>query len=293
MRLLQLFSPNAPSTVLAAIDHEGGIVQRLTERHGFTTLPAARLVAAELSPDRARVLYAKSAAELAAVGFNLNLAPVVDLHDPLNPQIGHFGRSFDADPAIVTAYAESFIGGFASANVLCAPKHFPGLGHCHDDSHDDLPDITSTWSEIELKPFAQLIARGEAHVIMGGHVRLDTVENEMIPTTLSSAVTTGLLRDKLAFQGVAMTDDLDMAAVHNLMGRREAVIRAIAAGNDLLMVRNATNFDPCLPQNIVDWVNEAISKGSLSKDRIRESADRVRRLKQALANGVAVPSVPR
>jgi beta-N-acetylhexosaminidase len=291
LELVRFFFSRAPSPLLMAIDHEGGAVQRLTERHGFTKLPSARAVAENLSPEEAKQLYAKAGGELSGVGFNVNLAPVVDLHDATNPAVGQYGRSFGSDSATVITYAEAFIDGFNGSGVLCALKHFPGQGLARSDSHSELPDITSTWTEQELAPYAQLIKNGRAELIMGAHLRLATVEKEPIPTTLSLAVTTGLLRGKLGFQGVVMTDDLDMVAVSSVMVRREAVIRAIAAGNDILMIKNATYFDPYLPyfdpylpQNVASWVRDAIDQGSLLEKNIAESADRIRRFKRGLAN---------
>jgi beta-N-acetylhexosaminidase len=219
------------------------------------------------------------------VGFNLNLAPVVDLHDPANPPIGQFGRAFASDPATVAAYAEAFIDGFSSANILCAPKHFPGHGHSRGDSHFELPDITSSWSEQELEPYERLIADGRAKIIMGGHLRLATIEREPIPTTLSYAVTHGLLREKLGFRGVIMTDSLDMDAVLGTLSRRDAVIKAISAGNDILMIKNVGLFDPFLPQNVVAWVRDAIEEGALRECEIADAAERVRKVKQEIAVG--------
>jgi beta-N-acetylhexosaminidase len=288
IELVRLFVTKAPSVPLIAIDHEGGSVQRLVKKHGFTRLPSALTVAQTLSLDQARSLYAGAASELADVGFNLNIAPVVDLHDPASPEIGKFGRAFASDPQTVTAYAEAFIDAFASANILCAPKHFPGEGHSLSDSHFDLPNITSTWSEQELEPYAQLIAEGRAKFILGGHVRLATIESDPVPTTLSRAAIHGLLRDKLGFRGVVMTDSLDMDAVSNVMSRRDAVIRAISAGNDILMIKNVVPFDPFLPQNVVKWIREAIEGGILLERDIVQSADRIRQLKKAIAGGSRV-----
>lgn len=278
--LIRLFSPEVPSRVLLAIDHEGGAVQRLGEGQGFTRIPSALSVAETRDPAHAERLYAKAAREFAGIGFSVNLAPVVDLHDPDNPAIGHYGRSFSADPAVVTSYAEAFIDAFSAAGIICAVKHFPGQGRAHGDSHDELPDITANWSEKDLEPFANLIASGRAQLILGGHVRLTTIDKSGTPSTLSVPITTGLLRDKLGFQGVVMTDDLDMKAVSGVMGRREAIIRALAAGNDLLMVRNVEPFDRELPQKIVVWVEEAIDEGRLREADIAAAADRVRKLKQ-------------
>jgi len=276
--LLRLFT--ATATPLIAIDHEGGAVQRLTERHGVSRLPSARSVASSLSPDRAQALYAQAGSEIARLGFTLNLGPVVDLHDPASPAIGHFGRAFDDDPVRVLAYARAFVDGFAEAGVLCAIKHFPGDGHAHGDAHHGMAD-GSNWSERDLAPYAQLIAAGRARLIMVGHTHIPSLEPRPVPVSLSEPVMTGLLRQRLSFNGVAITDDLDMLAVSSLMPRKEAVIKAIGAGNDLVMIRNVDSFDPELPRTVLAWVQEAIAAGKLSRTQIAQAADRVRGLRGA------------
>jgi beta-N-acetylhexosaminidase len=281
--LLRRFGAGRPRPPLLAIDHEGGDVQRLTARHGFTVLPAARVVGATFTPERARALYARAGRELRTLGFNFNLAPVLDLDDPLNPAVGHYKRAFSTRPERVATFATAVVDGFSSAGIICALKHFPGQGRTHVDSHDDLPDITSTWSRADLEPFEILIRNRRAPVIMGGHFRLRTIDPRRVPTSLSRAVMTGLLRGWLGFGGVAMTDDLDMAAIAKTIDRREAVIRALAAGVDLMMIRNVTNFDPDLPRSIEDWVGQAIATGRLQRTEIAASAARVRSLRAQYA----------
>ena len=285
--LTRLFRSVSPTPPLIAIDHEGGAVQRLAQRQGFAILPSARFVAASGSADDARLLYARAARELADAGFNLNLAPVVDLQDAENPAIGHFGRAFDADPERVAAYAGAFVDGFASANVACALKHFPGYGRAEVDSHFALPDVTRGWSQSALTPYARLIAGGQAEVVMGGHMRLTTLDDAGVPSTLSASVMTGLLRRQLAFQGVALTDDIDMAALARTYPRREAFVRAVAAGNDLVMIRNATPPDPHLADNAVAWMREAIARGDVRREALAASAARVRALRESLRGAVA------
>ena len=279
--LVSLFIGN-DARLLVAIDHEGGAVQRLLEPHGFTRLPRARKVAAELSEVEARQLYARAGSELAELGFNLNFAPVVDLHDPENPAIGHYGRSYSDNADIVAAYATACVDGFATAGVGCTLKHFPGAGRSHDDSHIDLPDVSSTWRTDELRPYQALIASGRAGMVMLGHLRLDRIESAPIPATLSANVVTSLLRNQLGFTGIAVTDDLDMAAVTGMASRREAIIQAIVAGNDLLMVRNAIVVDPDFPVDAIGWVEAAVNDGIVGREQIHRSAERVRAYKRAL-----------
>lgn len=283
LSLTRLFRRDGQNQPLIGIDHEGGTVQRLTPALGFTRLPSAQTVAETLSIPDATSLYAKAAREMAAAGFNLNFAPVADLYDPLNPPIGRFGRAFSANPERVGAYATAFIDGFQTAGILCSPKHFPGHGHSREDSHVDLPDITKTWTEADLIPFSTLIGNGRAKIIMGGHLRLSTLEPREVPVTLSANAIDGLLRSKLHFEGVVLTDDLDMNSVRQIADRRHAVVQAIAAGNDLLMIKNVVDFDPFLPQNAVAWVRDAINRNVLAETRIAQSAARIRALKTSLS----------
>lgn len=278
--LVRLFR-GAGGPPLLAIDHEGGIVQRLTAAHGFSPVPCAREVAATLPPEAARELYARAGRELAAWGFTVNLGPVVDFDDPANPAIGVFGRAYGTDPDTIARYAAAFVDGFASAGVTCAVKHFPGHGYSRGDSHDGAADISATWTEAELAPFARLIAAGQAPMVMGAHVRLDRLEPGGLPVTLSRPVVTGLLRERLGYGGVVLTDDIDMDAVRQRLDRRRALIQALAAGNDLVMIKNLFGYDPLLPQRAVGWVRAAIADGTLSERQVLRAAERVRALRRA------------
>lgn len=277
--LVHLFRAGADGPLLA-IDHEGGVVQRLTSAHGFTRVPTARNVAARMSPDEACSLYARAGRELAAAGFSINLGPVLDVDEPENPAIGVFGRAYASDPETIAIYGQAFVDGFASAGILCAAKHFPGHGRAVDDSHDGAADISTTWTEVELEPFARLIASHRAPpMIMTGHLRLDSVEPDGLPATVSAPIVTGLLRERLNYQGVVVTDDLDMGAVSHIMGRKEAMVQAIAAGSDLIMIKNLFGYDPLLPQKAVGWVRAAIAQGRLSEDQVMNAAERVRAIR--------------
>jgi beta-N-acetylhexosaminidase len=277
--LLRLFGKDGAQPLLA-IDHEGGIIQRLKKAHGFTQIPSARDVAATMSPTEAQSLYARAGRELAALGFNINFGPVLDVDEPTNPAIGVFGRAYATDPERIATYGQAFIEGFASAGILCAAKHFPGHGRAIADSHHSAADISETWTEAELEPFARLLASPHAPpMVMTGHLRLDRVSPDGLPATVSAPIVIGLLRQQLGYQGVVVTDDLDMGAISHLMNRKEAVVRALAAGNDLLMIKNLFGYDPLLPQRAVGWVRQAIAKGILSKAQVMAAADRVRAMR--------------
>ncbi|RYY32216.1 MAG: glycoside hydrolase family 3 protein, partial [Sphingomonadales bacterium] len=269
-----------------AIDHEGGVVQRLRKKHGLTQLPTAKEVAQTLSPAQARDLYGKAGRELAARGFTVNLGPVLDFDDPANATIGRPRRSYGTDPERIAAYGAAFAGGFAAANVLCVAKHFPGHGHSADDSHYGVAEISARWTEAELEPFARLFASPDRPaMVMIGHLRLDSVAPDGRPATVSAPIVTGLLRQRLGYDGVVMTDDIDMDAVRHLMSRKAAFVQAIAAGADLIIIKNLFGYDPLMPQRAVRWVRQAIARGVLSEAQVFAAAERVRAARSRIALG--------
>ena len=175
--------------------------------------------------------------------MNLNLAPVVDLDaNPANPVIGAFGRSFSADPDAVTRHARAFIQAHHDRGVLCALKHFPGHGSSSTDSHIGFVDIAGTWSEAELEPCAALIAEGLVDVIMTAHV-FNANLDQTHPATLSHPVVTGILREQLGYDGVVMSDVIEMAAISANYGFEASVQLAIEAGVDILLYANELRPD--------------------------------------------------
>lgn len=278
--LMRLFQDKEKNHLIA-IDHEGGIVQRLTKQHHMTTIPSAREISKNMGNlSNVRDLYMRAGFELKNLGFNVNLGPVLDVDDPTNDVIGVFGRSFSDNPKIIYSYGKSFIEGFEKAGVTCALKHFPGHGKSIGDSHYEPANISASWSREELMPYEMLIRDNLAPMIMCGHLRLDQHEPTGKPATLSSFIILDLLRKQLGFNGVVITDDLDMGAVSCTHNRRQAVIEAIKAGNDLLMIKNLFGYDPLLPKRALSWVRQAIKNGELNEDWVLAAAERVRKLKQ-------------
>ncbi|WP_291842973.1 glycoside hydrolase family 3 N-terminal domain-containing protein [Maricaulis sp.] len=268
-----------------AIDQEGGLVQRLSRDMGYTWIPRAMQVVEERGLSGARELYAIGGRELKTAGFNMNLAPVADLHDPENAVIGRHGRAYGTDGETIAAYAGAFIDAFEASGVACAIKHFPGHGRSRGDSHDGFVDISESWSEAELAPFRELIHDGKAHLMMGGHLTNRQLDPSGEPVTFSAPVLEDLLRGQLGFDGVVMTDDLDMGAIRDNYDQREAVLRAIEAGNDMIMLSNSAAPDAELPQRIVGWVEAAIADGRLTEARINQSVARLAVLKQRVSPG--------
>lgn len=285
--LKALFSIDKHATLLA-IDHEGGAVQRLSQRHGATKLPRAlRIGSSGLGFNQVKAIYAQAGREFAHWGFNLNFGPVLDIHDPQNTVIGRYGRSFGGDARNICVNAAAFVDGFSSNGVICALKHFPGHGRSIGDSHFEPADISSTWSKNELEPYKQLISLGRAPMIMCGHLRLDSLEPSGYPATLSRPIIQGILRDQLGFDGVVVTDDLDMGAITATHNRRRALIDALKAGNDLVMIKNLFGYDPLLPKRALYWIRQAIKNGELEESRVLEAGNRVANLKSRYFNNQA------
>lgn len=273
----------APRPPFFLLDQEGGEVQRLGPPAGVKAWPSARSLAA--GPLKtARQQYAEMAAVLDEWGFNVNLGPVVDLHlNPANPIIGAKGRSFSADPEQVIAYARAFIEAHRERGLLTALKHFPGHGSSRTDSHLGFTDISGTWRETELAPYRALIREGYADMVMVGHLHLDRFEEEGTPASLSQRVVEGLLREELGYNGVVISDDMEMGAIAGRYPADEAAIRAIRAGVDLLIVSNTVTADPGLPETYIAAIAEAARDDPDLRARIEQSWRRILALKQRLA----------
>ena len=268
--------------LLMAIDQEGGNVQRLSSHLGYGFEPSPIKVATTLDSEGARKIYAAMAAAMRETGFNFNLAPVVDLgFEPRNPLITQKGRSFGADPIKVITYSRAFIAGHRDEGVLTALKHFPGHGSPVRDSHDGTVDVTRTWRDSELAPYTCLVAEGMADTIMTGHLTHLTL-TDGLPASLSAQAIGGMLRKRVGFGGVVITDDLDMKAIRKGFSRTEAVIRAVEAGNDILLATN-DDSDPNLPLTMILAIQKGIREGRLSTDKIEASVARIENLKQRLS----------
>ena len=267
--------------LLIAVDQEGGRVCRLKERDGFLRTKTA----AELglrSPEESTLLAAEAmATELAEYGINLNLAPVADLNlNPDNPIIARYERSFGSDPDTVAAHCQAFIEGHHKHGVACCLKHFPGHGSASGDSHLGFVDISNDWQEKELEPYKIMIGRSRIDAVMTAHVVHYGLDPSGQPATLSSVMINTLLRHNLGFDGVIITDDLQMKAISLRYGFKEAVQLAVLAGADLLIVGNNLERNPDALQQGIQAVQELLDQGRISEKRIRASLQRVELLLQ-------------
>lgn len=219
---------------LIALDQEGGAVVRST---WVPAPPSAMALGAANDPQLAREVGAAVARAVRALGFNWNFAPVLDLNNnPHNPVIAE--RSFGADPDTATRIAMAWMEGSESEGVACCVKHFPGHGDTHVDSHRDLPTVDKPLAELErfeFKPFC-IAARGEnaASAVMTAHIVYPALDPHN-PATMSRPILTGILRERFAYEGVIITDGMDMHAIAHRYGAGEAAVNALVAGADMVM----------------------------------------------------------
>lgn len=272
----------ATTPLLVAIDQEGGRVNRLKPAYGFPETLSHEELGQRNDPDFTFQHAALIARTLADLGINLNLAPVVDLDaNPQNPIIKGKRRSFHADPEVVATHALAFARAHRQHGVFTCAKHFPGHGSAMGDTHLGLVDVTRTWTERELIPFQRLIEAGAADLIMTAHVfnaRLDPAR----PATLSRPVLQGLLRERLGFRGLILSDDMEMKAITSQYGLETAVQFGIEAGLDVLCFGNNLTHDPRIVEKVVDIIWRLVDRGQIPESRIDESYRRILALKQRL-----------
>jgi len=268
--------------LLIAIDQEGGKVSRLKQSAGFAPTVSAQNLGSMNDLSLTYKHAAQIAKTLAELGINLNLAPVVDLNvNPDNPIIGRLGRSFSADAEIVTAHAVEFIKAHHEHGVLCALKHFPGHGSSTGDSHLGLTDITDTWSSKELIPYERLMAQDLADVIMTAHVYHGSLDPNF-PATLSQPILGDLLRDQLFYDGVIISDCMQMQAITDHYGFETALQTAIDAGVDIILISNNSVFEEDAASRAIAIIKSLIKEGKITPQRINKSYRRIKKMKERL-----------
>ena len=259
----------APGPLLLSVDQEGGRVARLTE--GFERFPALRDMGA-FGVDEVRAIGKRLGAQVRDAGFDINLAPVVDVDsNPANPVIGE--RSFSRDPHVVAALGGAMIEGIESELAACA-KHFPGHGDTDKDSHYDLPRLSHGLERLRACELVPFIAAVKARVscVMTTHVVFDALDPGT-PATMS-APAIDLLRGELGFGGVCVSDCLEMKAIAEHFGCGNAAVRAIAAGVDTLLVSHTADTQ----HEVIASLAAAVVDGRIAEGRVREARVRIDRL---------------
>src|SRR5690606_6777458 len=291
-KVIWQYQKEAPVPLFICIDQEGGRVNRLKEKYGFPRSITAHEMGAVGTIDSVRYYGQTTAATLAGLGMNVNFAPVVDLaSNPDNPIIARYERAFSDNEEWVAQLAAEYIKTHRKLGIISVPKHFPGHGSSQADTHLGIADVTATWEERELAPYAKLIASGYAEAVMSAHIvnkKLDTAGN---PGTLSDVIINGVLRGRLGFNGVVFSDDMQMHAITKHYGLEDAIRLAINGGIDIMTFSN--NIDQS-EERTVDRVHriirDLVNGGKISRERVDESYRRIMRLKKKYLYDDAKPS---
>ncbi|HNY35901.1 MAG TPA: glycoside hydrolase family 3 protein [Candidatus Pacearchaeota archaeon] len=279
-KLIEDLNRYSPTPLFVSIDAEGGYINRLKTKYGFTNIPSAEELGkgtTEETKNQANIL----GQQLKALGFNMDFAPDVDVNvNPENPVIGYLERSFSADPIKVYEHASSFITGLHQNNIITAIKHFPGHGSSTSDSHLGIVDVTNTYQQDELIPYQKLIENGYSDMVMTAHI-VNTNVDPNYPATLSPLFIKNILRDQLKFTGIVVSDDMQMGAIVDNYGYDEAIIKAINAGCDILIIsNNGKTYDEKAPYDAVDIILKAVKDGKISIEQINDSYNRIQALKE-------------
>lgn len=274
--LIADFQSASKIPMIVAVDEEGGAVARLANHEAFS-LPkytSARDIGKTGDPEQARQMGRTIGGYLRFYGFNLDFAPVADVDsNPANPVIGR--RAYSTDAQQTAQMVAAAVEGFHEAGMLCTVKHFPGHGDTGQDSHYGTATSYKTWEEMkamEMLPFEAGITAG-ADVVMTAHITTPNATTDGLPASLSYTMITERLRGELGFQGVIVTDALEMNAIKNHFTPAESAVAALRAGADVLLM-------PSDLRAAFDGVVQAVEDGTFSEERLNESVRRILTLKQ-------------
>lgn len=266
----------APRPIIVSIDQEGGKVNRLKTKYGFVPSVTQEYLGTLDNEDSTRYYAKLMANQLRDLGFNVNFTPSVDVNvNPKCPVIGKFGRSFSSDPYTVVKHGRIVMDVHHRYGVKTAIKHFPGHGSSAVDSHLGFTDVTDTWQEDELIPFRDLLSDVSENMVMISHVFNRNMDDKY-PATLSHNIITGILRERLGWDGVVITDDMHMKAISDHYTLKESLTLTINAGTDMIILSSNIpgNTSPVSTQAIEAIVSQ-VRSGDISEERIDESYRRI------------------
>lgn len=262
-----------PLPLFIALDEEGGRISRLPS--GSPQFPSGKALGERDDPDYSFAVGQEMGAALAAFGFNMNFAPVLDIvSNPQNEVIGD--RSFGNNPEVVSRQGLAVMQGLQSKNIIAVVKHFPGHGDTRLDSHLDLPVVEhdrKRLDDFEFVPFREAIGSG-AEAVMTAHIVYPQLDPGK-PATMSEKILTGILRRELGFRGIIITDDLEMAAITKNYVLAEAALEAVRAGADMLLICHSS----AAREQVLSRLQAAVQDGELPVVRIDDSVERIIRLK--------------
>lgn len=263
----------ASKPLLIAIDQEGGKVARLKTSYGFALTESAAEIGEKDDVEFARKAYSSLAQELSTNGINCDFAPVVDLSvNAQNKVIYQLGRSYGSAPEKVSRFAGIFMEALKAEGVVSVLKHFPGHGSSLGDSHEGFVDVSDSWSEIELRPYEALIREKRVDMIMTAHV-FNRHLDKSYPATLSYDVNTRLLREKMGYEGVIISDDLQMKAIGKQYTLKETVTLAINSGVDMLLFGNQLGYQDT--DELIEVIYQQIKDEKIGLSKIIKANQRI------------------
>ena len=277
LKQLTNFLKSCGAKPLIAVDQEGGVVQRVKVKYRY---PSAAKVAT-LGLKRADNIYTNMAYELKSLGVNLNFAPVADLAlNPKNRVIVKWGRSYGSDVKSVVNYNRVFINAMHKYNIATSLKHFPGHGSSLGDTHKGFVDVTNLWQEVELEPYKYL--KNLSDTVMVAHIFNKKLDSKY-PASLSKKIVMGLLRDKIGFRGVVISDDMQMGAIKKHYGLKQSINLAINAGVDILLFANQVHPNRVVTiDKLIAITKELLKEGKISESSIKDANVRINNLKNRL-----------
>ncbi len=272
---------------LITLDQEGGAVSRLPD--GCPVFPSQMALAATGRPENARMAAFMTGRQLLELGVNFNLAPVMDLNlNPRNPVIGT--RSYTDSAELAAAFGAEAVRGYAQAGVLAAAKHFPGHGDTAVDSHVGLPTVDKTLDEMQTTELASFEAAFRAGVpaVMVSHILYPRFQQVPLPATMSRDIVTGLLKDRMGFRGLAISDCMMMDAIAKYYGTAEGCLASAKAGMDLIFV----SHDPNLAGRAADAIRDALLAGDINEDEAARSLEKMILAKRRASRAQAALGAP-
>lgn len=275
MQLNQQLYSHMPAATFLSIDQEGGTVNRLKPEYGFE--PTISHVELGQIDDTNRTYQEGRyiASILKRYGINLNFAPCLDLAiNKENKAIYGRQRTFSEEPERVAVHGEAYIRGHREEGVLTCPKHFPGHGSSLADTHLGMADVTDTWQDFEMIPYTHLLDKGLIDMIMTTHIFNRNLDPDY-PATMSARIMQGILRDQLGYDGVIISDDMQMHAITHHFGLEDAVRQTLLAGVDILAFGNNLAFEPEVAQTSIRIIKDLLDDGVIDEDRIDTSVERI------------------
>lgn len=270
--------------LLIGVDQEGGLINRLKPEYGFPETQSHQKLGAIDDLDITRKEGELISSVLKQNGININFAPCVDLD--LNEQssiISKRERAFGSTSSQVNKHSKAYILGHQENNILTACKHFPGHGSAAGDTHAGFVDVTETWQKDELEPYKELIKDDLCPVIMTSHIFNGNIDNEY-PATLSKKTIAGLLRNELGFEGVVISDDMQMRAISDHYTLQESLSLGLEADIDIFCFGNNLLKEQIDLSEAVNTIAELVENGAITEERINKSVERILALKKNFLN---------